>query len=316
MQFSIELIVNCSSVVTWVLAALLTWSTCLSAQAAEYCLRPDKRDGTQADNVVCCSTPTGWVGWKDDLEQLARTKKLFNDPPTRALFQRSVWFFPSNCVADDKFRKKRPECPSLTLEARTRNSRGRSDVARELRRFLRELRDHPPDVYNDCDPVVSRFASFDVGNSRDLPIWQIHCRKRRESRPGSSSNDYLLTIIGQRDVIATIYLEAPDIKDIIPKLDSLKELARSVRITDASLVIPDIVDIDADPLSDEPIRQQLLQLTPRGTPVEKVYDLLQLRLKESPGLAWLGRDCIGLTTIAPTPNLIREHIITNISAYD
>jgi hypothetical protein len=55
----------------------------------------------------------------------------------------------------------------------------------------------------------------------------------------------------------------------------LRELARSVRITDAHLAIPDIIDIDAARLSNEAIRQRLLQLTPLGAPREKVYDFLQ-----------------------------------------
>jgi hypothetical protein len=256
----------------WSLAALFACSTCLSTQAAEYCLRPSKSDGTKTRSVVCCTTPAGWQGWKDDPKHLTGTQRLLKDPLTRALFQMSVAFFPSNCVAEDRFRKKRPECPSLTLRSRARDPYGRPNVARGLRDFLRELQDHPPDVHGDCDPVVSRFGSFDAGNSEDPTIWQIHCRKR------SPSNDYLLTMITQRDVLVTIYLAAANIKDIESKLDSLKELGRSVRITDASLALPDIVEIKIDHLSDASIRQQLLRLGPVGTPIEKVYDVLQSHL--------------------------------------
>jgi len=73
----------------------------------------------------------------------------------------------------------------------------------------------------------------------------------------------------------TIDLGARDIKEVVAKLDSLKELARSVRITDPSLALMDIVDIDAARLSDGAIKQQLLQLTPLGTLRERVDDFLQ-----------------------------------------
>jgi hypothetical protein len=249
------------------LAGLLACFICVSSRAAEYCLRPGNKDRTQADSVVCCSVPTGWQGWKDDLKHLASTKKLFEDPVTRALFQRSVWFFPSNCIANDKFRKKRPECSSLTLETRARDSRGQPDIETGLRDFLNETEQrqdasarNPPCV------IVSRFGSFHTENSGDLTIWQIRC---------PSGSQHLVTLLAQRDGLVRIDLGGPDIEDIVPKLDSLKELARSVRITDASLAVPDVIEIDAARLSDEAIRQQLLQVTPVGTPREKVHDFLQ-----------------------------------------
>jgi hypothetical protein len=92
-----------------------------------------------------------------------------------------------------------------------------------------------------------------------------------------------VSLLAQHEVLVTIVLSGPDIKNVVPKLDSLKELAQSVRISEERLTLPDIVDIDPDPLSDEAIRQQLLRLTPAGTPMEKVYDLLQLRLESAPG---------------------------------
>ncbi len=100
-----------------------------------------------------------------------------------------------------------------------------------------------------------------------------------------------MTPLAQRDALVTIDLGAPDIKDIVPKLDSIKELARSVRITDASLALPDIVEINVDHLSDAALKQQLLQLTPVGTPMEKVYEVLDWRLwsKESPRIGMPGK---------------------------
>jgi hypothetical protein len=90
-----------------------------------------------------------------------------------------------------------------------------------MRDFLKKLRQHQ-DARHDHDPIVTRFASFEAGNLGTLTIWKIRC---------TFWNDYFLTFIAQRDVLVTIYLEAPDITDIVPHLDSLKELARSVRIT-------------------------------------------------------------------------------------
>jgi hypothetical protein len=251
---------------TWGLAGLFTGFMFLSVQAAEYCMRPGKEDGTQADSVVCCSTPTGWEGWKDDLKHLARTKKLFKDPLTRALFQRSVWFFPSNCVADDKFRKKSPECSSLTLETQARDSRGQPDVEAGLRDFLDQL-EQPQDLSPRDQPcvVVNRFGSFHTENSGVLTIWRIRC---------PSGSQHFVTLLAQRDVLVTIYLNGPDIKDIEPRLDSLKQLARSVRITQGTLSTQDIISINVR-LPDSAIRDQLLQLTPLRTPEDDVYRFLK-----------------------------------------
>lgn len=257
---------KCSLSTGWGLIGALACSAYVSAHAAEYCLRPDKEDGTQANRVICCATPAGWQGWKDDPNSLASTQKLLKDSVTRALFQRSVWFLPSNCVADDKFRKERPECSTLTLETQARDSRGQPDVEAGLRDFLDES-EQPQDLSPRGPPcvIVSRFGSFHTENSGELTIWQIRC---------PSGSQHLVTLFAQRDVLVTIDLGGPDIKDIVPKLDSLKELARSVRITNASLAVPDMIEIDAR-LSDDAIRQQLLQLTPPGTLRERVYHLLQ-----------------------------------------
>jgi hypothetical protein len=160
------------------------------------------------------------------------------------------------------------ECASLTLNTWGRDPRGQPDVDQGLRDFLRQIRQHQ-DVREDPDPIVSKFGSFEAGDSGVLAILQIRC---------SFWNDYFLTMIAQHDVLVKIYLEAPDIKDIVPKLDSLKQLARSVRITPASSSSPDIIKIDVGRLSDEAVRQQLLELMPLGTPREKVHELLQSHL--------------------------------------
>jgi hypothetical protein len=250
----------------WSLVGLLIWLTWFSTQAVEYCLRPDKQDGRQADSVVCCATPAGWQSWKDELHYDERIKRL--DPYSKGFFNRLVSFHQLNC-------KQGPECPYLSLQVIARDSRGQPDVEAGLRDLLDE-KEQPQDLSPRKPPcvVVGRFGSFHTENCGDSTLWQIRC---------PSGSQRLVTLFALLDVLVTIELGAPDIKEIVPRLDSLKELARSVRITDASLALPDIVEINIDHMSDAAIRQQLLRLTPQGTPMEKVYDTLQLRLEESPG---------------------------------
>jgi hypothetical protein len=255
-RFSSELIVKSSSGVIRGLAALLACSTCLSAESAEYCLRPNKRDGTQADSVVCCSTPTGWQGWKDDPRGRESMKNL--DAYSRTWLGKMVVFHQPDCM-------KGPECPYLSLKTTGRDSRGQLDVEAGLRNFLNEF-EQPQGPRRPPCVVVSRFGSFHTDNSGDPTIWRIRC---------PSGKQLFVTLLALRDVLVTIDLGSPDIEDIVPKLDSLKELAQSARITDASLALPDIIEIDAR-LSDGAIRRQLLQLTPLGTTLrERVYRLLQ-----------------------------------------
>jgi hypothetical protein len=243
---------NCSFS-AWSLAALLSCLTCLPVRAAEYCLGP-----YQGNSVVCCSTPTGWEGWKDDLHQRDSMKQL--DVYTRAWLGKLVSFHQPNC-------KEGPECPYLGLDTKGRDSRGQPDVEAGLRDFLNE-REQPQDLSPRKPPcvVVSRVGSFHAENSGELTIWRIRC---------PSGDQLFVTLLALRDVLVRIDLGGSDIKDIVPKLDSLKELARSVRITHASLAVPDVIEIDASRLSDEAIRKQLLQLTPLGTLRDKVYDFLQ-----------------------------------------
>src|SRR5438128_6718997 len=113
--------------------SLVGLSTCfmfLSAQAAEYCLRPGKKDGTQANTVVCCWTPAGWQGWKDDPHYRDRIKGL--DAYSKGFLGRLVAFHQPNC-------KQGPECPYLGLDTTGRDSHGRPDLEQGLRDFLDEL---------------------------------------------------------------------------------------------------------------------------------------------------------------------------------
>src|SRR5947207_8723784 len=63
------------------LAAVLACSTCVPAKSAEYCLRPNKRE-MQTGSIVCCSTPAGWQGWKDNPNSQQRIKQ-FGDAHSR-----------------------------------------------------------------------------------------------------------------------------------------------------------------------------------------------------------------------------------------
>jgi hypothetical protein len=264
------------------LASALACFGCTSLESAEYCLRAVSPNGQdQTRHVICCSTPSGWEGWKDDQEVFESSKKVLKDGPTRALFQMSVWFQESNC-------KRGLECPILVVRAQGRDSRSKSDVNAQLRDFLEEWQNYS-DECKDPHPAVKAFSSFDAADFGHLTIWQIHC---------SASNDYFVTFIARNDVAVTVYLRVPSSRRIVSKLDSLKELTRSLRICDAKSTPPDIVIIDADRLSDEAIRQQLLLITRRGTPMGKVYETLSWRLwpKESPEtgtpgeLQWINGD--------------------------
>lgn len=258
----------------WSLAALVACSACWSLQAAEYCLRPGKRDGTQADSVVCFTSPTGWEGWKDGSHYRERIKRL--DAYSKGLFNTLVSFHQPNC-------RQGPECPYLSLKVAPRDSHGQPDVEEGLRDFLNQS-EQPQDLSPRQSPciIVGRYGSFHTENSGDATVWQIRCPSRSE---------HLVALLAERDVLVTINLAAPDIKEIAPKLDNLKQLARSVRITDANLALPDLVEIDVHQLLDPAIEQKLLQLTPLGTPMENVYDVLDWRLwpKESPRIGMSGK---------------------------
>lgn len=245
----------------WCIVGLSTCFACLSIQAADYCLRPGKQDRTHANSIVCCTTPNDWRGWKDDPRYPDRIKQL--DAYSKSSLQTSASFHQPNC-------KIGPECPYLGLDTRGRDSHGQPDVEAGLRDFLNES-EQPQDLSPRNRPcvVVTRFGSFQTANLGDLTIWQIRC---------PSGTEHFVTLLAQRDVLVTIDLGGPNGKGLVFKVDSLKELARSVRITDGSQVLPDIVEINIDHLSDAAIKQQVLQLTPVGTSIQEVCEVLQSRL--------------------------------------
>src|SRR5579884_2677485 len=110
---------------------LLNCSTCFSVDAAQYCLRPFKESGTRSGNVVCCSTPAGWLGWKDDphyWDKITGLDKLL----LQGELTRSVLFRQPNC-------EHRGRCMSLRLLTWTGNPSAQGDPKGLLRYFLQEI---------------------------------------------------------------------------------------------------------------------------------------------------------------------------------
>jgi hypothetical protein len=231
----------------------------LYSRAADYCFVPDKLDGTKALNAACCSTPHGWQGWKDDTgtanhQSSSDRSSLYGDQTY------AVGFFKPNCTV-------RPECPHLRLETFARSTRGQPDSTTGLQTFLNELKRHK-DSNRDPDPVVSRFGKFNDGKGGILTIWEVR---------SAFYDDYFVAMIAHADVLVRIYLQAADSNQLVNELDSLKELARSVKITAATLLSPDRIRIDIKG-TDAVIRQQLLQLTPIGMALNEAHELLRVRL--------------------------------------
>jgi hypothetical protein len=227
--------------------------TCSSTEAADYCLRPGKEDGTQASSVVCCTTPAGWKGWKDDPHYWDGVKGL-NKVLLQAELTSAVFFTQPNC-------RDRRRCVKLGLITWVGDSGGQVDIKAGLRDFLQQI-----EQSIDSEPSeATQFSSVNTPNAGSLAIWEFRSSRERS---------YLGTLFAQRNAFVGIYLEAPDTTDIATKLDSLKQLAQSVRITDARSTSPDIISIDVH-LPDKAVREQLLQLTPLGTPEDDVYRFLK-----------------------------------------
>jgi hypothetical protein len=167
--------------------------------------------GTKANVKVLCRTPTGWQGWKDDPHYWDRIKES-----NRRLVEGEHTVLVSFWLPDCTYGR---ECPLLELRTIGLDAPSQASFETGLQNFLKPLQQHQ-DRERDPDPQVSRYATFDAGALGPLTIWQIRT---------SFYNDYFLVIIIQRDVLVTIYLYADDVKHIIGKLGSLKELARSVR---------------------------------------------------------------------------------------
>jgi|GEM_PF-2362943 len=237
----------------WSLAALFGCFTSFSGQAAEYCLRPSKENGTQSASVICCSTPTGWQGWKDNPHYWDRIKGL-NKVLLQAQLTCGVLFTQPKC-------KDRRRCVKLGLITWVGDSRGQVDIKTELRDFLQHI-----EQSIDSEPSeVTQFSSVNLPNAGSLAIWEFRSSRERS---------YLGTLFTQHEVFVGIYLEAPDTTDIAARLDSMKQLVQSVRITDARLESPDIISIDVR-LPDKAVREQLLQLTPLGTLHDVVHRLVK-----------------------------------------
>lgn len=181
------------------------------ACGAEYELSPRKMDGSKANVAVYCMTPVGWQGWKDDPHYLDGVAGL-NRELLEDAHAVSVYFLQQGC-------KHRPRCPSLSLDTKGLKPGQQVNMHTELESFVRQVEQHQKP--EDPDPSVARFGSFESAASSRWTIWQIHC---------SFYDDYLLTMTVQDNVLITIYLQAREAKRILGKVDSLKELARSVRV--------------------------------------------------------------------------------------
>src|SRR5947208_614660 len=98
-------------------------------------------------------------------------------------------------------RKEGPECPSLGLDTRSRDSRGQPDVESGLRDFLNE-RAQPQDLSPRKPPcvVVSRVGSFHTDNSGDPTIWRIRC---------SSGHQLLVSLPSLPNVLVRIWPRGP-----------------------------------------------------------------------------------------------------------
>ncbi|HSH39280.1 MAG TPA: hypothetical protein VK993_10880 [Chthoniobacterales bacterium] len=90
-----------------------------------------------------------------------------------------------------------------------------------------------------------------------------------------------MTVLSQRDVQVIISLCGPDLNYTVRKLDSLKQLAQSVRIKPGTFASADIIRINVRK-PDAAIREQLLQLTPLGSARDDVFVFLDRRLRNHP----------------------------------
>lgn len=234
----------------------LAISTAASGLAADYTFVPDKKDGTAGSTAISFTAPASWVGWKDDSHYFDRT-----DPFSRMLVESALTvgtsLSPLNCEPNST-------CPTLTIDTFARESSAPPDINTALRRQATELWDPAPEV--------RKFGSFDTARAGVLTIWRARCEK---------CENQLVTLVALGDVVAMISLQGPDQKQTVAALDSLKELARSARISPATFTSPDMITVDARQ-SPAAIRQQLLELTPLGSAKETVYSILDRRIRKEP----------------------------------
>jgi hypothetical protein len=243
---------NCLSF-QWSLAALLACFTYGSTQAAEYCLRPGKEEGKEASSVICCTTPAGWQGWKDDPHYWDGIKGL-NRVLLQAELTSRVLFTQPSC-------KDRDRCPKLGMVTWVGDSGGQVDIKAELRDFVQQI-----EQSTDSEPSdVTQLSSVNTPNAGSLTIWEFRSSRERS---------YIGALFSQRNVFVGIYLEGPYTTHIATKLDSLKQLAQSIRITNVRSASPDIISIDVR-LPDKEVRAQLLQLTPLGTLQDALHSFVK-----------------------------------------
>ena len=238
-----------SALATAVLAA-----ASFSCLAADYSFVPRQLDGGDGTTVISCRTPSGWSGWKDD----PSSWKLFR-PGDRRLVEGErtvrVSFSLLNC--------RGASCPELSLDTAARASPGPPDIKAAVGNTAREL--------VDTTARVTKVGSFDAGRFGRATIWKVH----------RSTDHNFMTVLSDRDVQAIVSLSGPDSGRTLQHLDSLKELARSVRITKGTFTAADMIHINIHQ-PDAAIRAQLLQLTPFGSAKDDVFRFLDRRLLKDP----------------------------------
>lgn len=184
-----------------------TWIMSSPLDAAEYFLFPDMMTGGRTKSKVVCTTPSGWEGWKEQPHYWdgvnAESRKMLE-----SAHRVGVLFVQPGC-------RHGLNCPKLEVATIGADALGQPNISSALEYFVEGLKHQR---CGDRNPAVVRFGSLQAGT---LPIWRIDCE---------SDDHHLATFILQRDVVVTIRLSAPNAKQIIDKLDSLKQLARSVRI--------------------------------------------------------------------------------------
>jgi len=228
-------------------------------RAAEYSFVPVRLDGTKASHAISCVTPGGWQGWKDDptfWNRLGGFDKRF----LQGYNMSAVAFTRRNCT-------RGTDCERLVLETTARDARGQPDVKTRLQAFLTHLNEHQ-DSAEEPAHIVNLLHTFEIKGVGAVPIWEVR---------SSFYDDYFVSIILLSDVIVTIYLQTPDSEQVRQELGAVKELAQSIKVTNASPLSPDTIRIDVRETNDA-IRRQLLTLTPLGTSFDDVYAVLQKRI--------------------------------------
>lgn len=249
----------------WPLIGVLPFLACAAGSAVfaqQYAFVPDTMKSGPTHNAVICTTPSGWVGRKNDPDYW-KGVSASDRPLIEGADSAGVYFTLPGC-------RFRPGCPAMKLDTTGLDAPEKASARTGLDILLREIHQHQG--RGDPDSSVTQLADFDAGALGRPIIWQIR---------STFAQDYLVVVLVRRDLLITAYLKSDDIKAIQDRLASLRELVRSIRIVPATFSTPDIIRI-SNRQPDAAIRRELLQLTPRGMPMAQVAEVVETRLmKES-----------------------------------